>query len=759
MGMLMSQTLRVLSSVQALLLISALSSEVASATTNDSDRASDILEEVTVTAERRAEPLQKTPIAVTAIGTEALEQRSVVNLDEVGRYLPNVNIAYGRGSANEAFIFIRGIGQANDTGGADPGVGEYVDDVYLGRIQGGLFNLNDVASIEVLRGPQGTLYGKNTIGGAVTINSNMPGPKPEYQADVAYGNYNYTKLGAIVSEPLTNALFLRVSANTTQNNGFMANADGPRTNKTNISTGRIVLRALPSDSSELILSLDGSLDRSGPQNGRLVALANPVTTPLFGLITARIGNLAPYVVARAQNPYQGGAFNAQANTALNANDPELATWGVSARGTWNFGGTTVKSITAYRVLDQVLNLDVDESPFVIAEQGGKIHIWQVSQEFRANGNAFDGALDWLAGLFLYRENVGNGGGRTNVDAVPAFIPFGINAGFSTTDHAVNDSEAVYVHASYQLTDRLKATAGARETFEQKSDLATTYKFDSAIVQSGGVQQKSNFSKFTPNFVLDYQITPNQFVYASASEGYKSGGFNGFLAGTSRTYEPETAWTYEVGLKSQFFERRMTSNWAVFYTDYKSIQEQLFTAVTPPPPATQVPQIVQLITNASAAHISGLENETNIRVTPNLTVFENFGYVHAVYSHFFDERLGNLSKNQFQDTPKFNATLGGRYEQSLGNQASGALQADLSYRSKTYYDIVNTPAIAQGAYTLVNSRASLFLHDHKLEIALYGKNLTDKFYMQNGASVLTSFGFAVGYYGEPRTYGIELQSHF
>ena len=267
----MSQKLQVLSSVQALVVISAMSSGAALAAAKESDPGSDSLEEIIVTAERREEPLQKTPVAVTAISTEALEQRSIVNLDEVDRYLPNVNIAYGRGTTNEAFIFIRGIGQANDTGGADPGVGEYVDDVYLGRIQGGLFNLNDIASIEVLRGPQGTLYGKNTIGGAVTVNSNMPGPEPEYQADVAYGNYHYTKAGAVVSQPLTDALFLRISANTVQNDGFMANADGPRTNKIDVSTGRIVLRALPSDTSELVLSLDGSIDKSGPQNGRLVA--------------------------------------------------------------------------------------------------------------------------------------------------------------------------------------------------------------------------------------------------------------------------------------------------------------------------------------------------------------------------------------------------------------------------------------------------------------------------------------------------------
>ena len=125
---------------------------------------------------------------------------------------------------------------------------------------------------------------------------------------------------------------------------------------------------------------------------------------------------------------------------------------------------------------------------------------------------------------------------------------------------------------------------------------------------------------------------------------------------------------------------MTSNWAAFYTDYKSIQEQLFTAIIPPPPAPQVPQIVQLITNASAAHMAGIENETNVRVTPNFTVFEDFGYIDAVYTHFMDVLLGNLTDNQFQDTPKFNASLGGRYEQSLGNQSSAALETDFSYRA-------------------------------------------------------------------------------
>ena len=255
------------------------------------------LDEIVVTARRRAESLQEAPVAITALTDQMLTDRNIGNVLDIGRQAPNLQISTGRSSSSVGFVFIRGIGQADDNPSADPGVAQYVDDVYLGRLQGALVNISDVASVEVLRGPQGTLYGKNTIGGAIKINSKLPGPDAEGRIGLAYGRFDEVKASASVSGPVVeDKLFMRVSAERLRNDGFMRNAlTGERTNNTDSLSGSAMLRYTPTEDVDLLLSLDGSRNRAEPYNGFLAAT---LPTSLNALINRYIGPMNSYVKDR-----------------------------------------------------------------------------------------------------------------------------------------------------------------------------------------------------------------------------------------------------------------------------------------------------------------------------------------------------------------------------------------------------------------------------------------------------------------------------
>ncbi len=701
-------------------------------------------EEIMVTARRRDERLQDTPVAVTAFNSSAILEKSIFNVSEIGRLAPNLSISSGRGSRSVGFVFIRGIGQADDNPSVDPGVAQYVDDVYIGRAQGSLLNLNDVKSIEVLRGPQGTLYGKNTIGGAIKISSNLPGTEPEYSAAATYGNYDYLSLRGMVSQPLVeDRLFMRLSVERTRNDGFMLNTvNNEKTNNIDLSSGRLMLRFLPADNLDILFSLDGSRDRSKPAHGRLLA-----TTPtqLFGLTEAFIGSVLPHVWQKGENVWQS-PYDVQDDPALSHLDPMEDIWGASLRATWDFGDMTFKSISSYRSLERERLIDIDQSPHTIINAGDELDQWQISQEFQLGGDALDGRFNWLTGLFYFKEKVDF---VTYGNFVPGLIPFGLNIGTIPDVQLSVESYAGFVNGIYDITDRLSANVGLRYTYEKKTMDTKSRRLNTGIVYFGPFSVADNFSDLSPKFGLDYKWTDDLFTYATISKGFKSGGFNGRAGGTAQLefYEPETAWTYEAGVKSQWLDRRVTLNAAAFYTSYKDIQLQVMRAING--------NLVQSVENAGKAHMQGLELEAVIVPLDGLSIFGNLGVIDAKYDEYFDDALGDVSFRKFVNTPEISFSVGSRYDIPVSDSMTAAIGVDYSYRSKVYYDPQNTESIAQSGYGLLNARASLYLLDDTLEIAVYGKNLANKTYVMNGVSFLDSFGFSEGFFGDPRTYGLTL----
>lgn len=707
----------------------------------------DVSTDIVVTARRRDESLQTTPVAVTAFNGSLIAARNITNLQDIGRQTPNLQISAGRSSNSIGFVFIRGIGQADDNPAADPGVAQYVDDVYLGRLQGALLNVNDVRSIEVLRGPQGTLYGKNTIGGAIKFTSKVPDDVVSARATAGYGNYDAYRLSGSLSLPLvTGKLAARVSGEYVRDDGFMENRfDGRRTNNTDRLSGRFILRGTPTDTLELLLSIDGSHDRSRPYHGFLAATA---PTNINGLINSFIGPLNSYAKPVAGDIWHG-AYDAQADPILaEFAPPKEDIWGTSLRATIGDEDFAVKSISAYREINRKRIIDADASPLRVTNFGDHLRQWQISQELQFSGKLAEGAVNWIGGLFYYEENV---------DQVTkgVFFPVlaALNPAFDQTARGEiglkTKSYAAFGNVSWNVDDRLSLTVGARYTKEKKRIGTNSQRLSTGIVFFGPVSNKASFDDFSPKFEIDYKLTPTLFVYAGASKGFKSGGFNGRAGpfGELEPYLPERAWAYELGLKSQWFDQRLTLNLAAFYTEYTNIQLQVMTV--------RNGNLFQLTTNAGKSHIQGLEAELNARPIDWLTVYASGGITDAKYDSYRDAVLGDVSFREFAYTPKYNGMVGVTANGQLNDAVSGLLDVNYSRRSLTYYDPQNTAAIAQPAYGVLNARAAVTLEKIGVEIALSGKNLTNRKFIQSGFSFLDSFGTAVAYAGAPRTYGIEL----
>lgn len=711
----------------------------------------DLSTEIVVTARRRDESLQTTPVAVTAYNTALIGTRSITNLQDIGRQTPNLQISAGRSSNSIGFIFIRGIGQADDNPSADPGVAQYVDDVYLGRLQGALLNINDVRSIEVLRGPQGTLYGKNTIGGAIKFTSKVPGDELEAYASAGYGNYDAYRFAGSLSLPLvTGKLAARVSAEYVRNDGFMRNLfDGSRTNNTDRLSGRFMLRATPTETVELLLSIDGSRDRSDPYHGFLTATA---PTAINGLLNRFIGPVNSFVKPVGGDIWRG-SYDAQFDPALaEFAPPKEDIWGASFRATIGDEDLSLKSISAYREINRKRVIDADASPFVIENFADHLEQWQVSQEFQLAGQFADGAVKWLGGLFYYQEHVDQ---VTNGNFFPGLIA--VNPALDQTVRQSlglkTKSYAAFGNVSWDINDRLSVTAGARYTKEKKHITVSSRRLTTGLLFFGPLSNNDTFNDFSPKFEVDYKFTPTLFGYASVSKGFKSGGFNGRAGpfGTLDPYLPERAWAYEAGIKSQWFDKRLTLNLAAFYTDYSDIQLQVMTV--------QNGNLFQLTTNAGKSHIQGLEAELTARPTGWLTLYASGGITDAKYDRYFDAVKGDVSFRKFAYTPKYNGMIGATVDAPLRDGVKGLFDINYSRRSLTYYDPQNTPSIAQPAYGLLNARAAIKLERPDVELAFFGKNLTDRHYIQSGVSFLDSFGLALAYAGAPRTYGIELNWHY
>ncbi|ESQ83128.1 hypothetical protein AEAC466_14795 [Asticcacaulis sp. AC466] len=684
-------------------------------------------EVVVVTAQRRSQKLQDVPLAVTAISAQGLQNLQAQTIGDIQGVVPNLTLH--EGDASNAVVYLRGIGQIDSLAFADPGVGIYVDDVYLGRAQGAFLDVYDVDHIEVLRGPQGTLYGRNTIGGAVKFVSKPFSSHFRAEAEATAGNYNDTEFRGNISGALnaSGTLMGKAAIAYAKRDGYSDNAfDGRSDGDKNLLAGRLAVQWKPSEDFSLSLNLDNSRDH--PDTSRTPARA----TDVFGY------------PATKSDPFQ---VDANFNT-----HNRLDTSGVSVVAAWHLSPQTdLKSVTAYRRMRYGAALDLDATPLDIFGVFDEEKQDQFSQElqFSYTGDRFN----FVSGAYYFQEH--------DITYSGLYAPVITLVSGSLNDQT-NYSTALYGQGTYKLTPRLSVTAGLRYTNEKKEfgrtqkffAPSTTYPVDYSLpgALATDVSAKHTWDSLTPKLEVDYHFTDNQLAYVSVSKGFKSGGFDGRAndsAAGAIPYDPENLTAYEAGLKLSWPRQRITLNSAIFWNDYKDLQLSSFAA-------DSSGGFIALFTNAGAATMRGVEIELNARPVPALTLSATVGYLDGHYDTYIGPNGADISdQRHLVNAPKWDTRGGATYRFDLGGNGSLTLIGDISYRSKAYTTVSSSEIVAQQAYTLVNAAVRWESPDAGYYVQLGAKNLTDRRYITQAFDLSDSLGYQLAYYGDPRTIRLSL----
>ncbi|WP_321395549.1 TonB-dependent receptor [Emcibacter sp.] len=691
------------------------------------------LEEIVVTARKRAESLQETPIAISAFSAEALEDRGAGNINDVAGLVPNLQYSSSAsGTVGASSFAIRGIGQSDFITTTEPGVGVYLDGVYLARVTGAALDLADVERVEVLRGPQGTLFGRNTIGGAVSVITAKPTGELGGKAEVTVGNHARFNGRFSADFPIVkDVLAGKVSFLAKNSDGYGYDNDpaggGGNLGEERDVAGRVQLLYTPKDDMSFLLSADHTRRR-----GTVMPLG-------------RVG----YV----QNAGNAAFDDGGTNSVIPYDDPnlvrydtpaddELDVYGVSLTSDFGLGNMDLKLITAYREQSGVSGQDFDGGSSPILNQVIDSSQDQFSQEIQLTGTSFDDRLEWLVGAYYFRET-----GQFDQDVVLGGVPILIYTGSTT------DSYALFAQGSYSLTEKLSVTAGLRWTSEKKSVDVDTFFGPFQLVDE---VRDETFSAFSPKVSVEYQATDDVMVYASVGRGFRSGGFNGrpFSPNDLFPFDEETTTAYEVGLKSDLMDRKLRINVAGFYTDYKDIQ---LTATT----QNDLGQFVVLTANAGKAEIYGIEAEVQAMPVEGLFVYGGLGYANngnldPQTGFTFDTSAG---KN-LPGASEWTLSLGGDYRFEVGDDWMAMIGADYSWRSRYDHQASNqTATVEEDGYGLLNARLTVGPEDESWKLTFYGKNLTDEVYRVYGQDSMSSQGVAVVWFGPTREYGVKLGFNF
>ena len=728
--------------------------------------------EILVTARRREERLIDVPVAVTAFNQADLQRIQAIDLSGLQAAAPNLNLVQGRGSAASANIFIRGLGQPDALQTFDPAVGIYVDGVYLSRIQGALLGLFDVERIEVLRGPQGTLYGKNTTGGAISIVSRKPDLDDFRAAGSAlYGSYDQIVLNGYASAPLvTDRVALSLAGQWDKRDGLVTDPrTGRKYNDRDSLTARGILRVAATDRIELIASGDYNRQRNALTLGYATA---PLLRTNFLLGAQSLVPAQPY-----------GAYNYQASTSFTGNEGQrLDHWGASLTANVELSDAiTLTSITAWRKLEPELFIDIDASQAELGDVFVGIDQRQFSQEVQLKWDTAN--FRGVFGLFYLNETIASHQ-EAYADDLFAFGAVPITFMRTIDDKQNTKSYAAFGQATYDLTDRLSITGGLRYTREDRSyDRVTTtasslaglngltFRFPGSLPAPFNLDNSATFDAWTPSATLSFKPGADSQIYASASRGFKSGGFNGransladltlVVNGAPRlvtNFEPETVWTYETGAKASFADGRVYLAANVFYSDFRNFQARVGgggVGVFP-------------VLNAGKMSIWGAEVEAVVKPTKAWTVRTSLGYLDAQYDEFNDGRRApafscNPTGTRITCEPAFappiTFNVATDYRIGLGSAGSLTFGGDARFVDKHFLSVDNRPGLTEDGYWLVNAFARFDDASRRWYIQGGVRNLTDELYRTDGQEFSSVGNIQTVYFGDPRTYNVMVGFNF
>lgn len=765
-----------------------------------------MIEEVVVTARRREEGLQSAPIAISAYTGDSLDYRGVTQLDQIAKFAPGLtlenNPSFG-GASNSAAIYLRGIGQKEFLPTTEPGVGLYVDGVYVARSVGAILDIVDVERIEVLRGPQGTLFGRNTIGGAISVVTRQPEIGGDVQGSIgaSVGNDSLLNLNASIEGTLSDTAAARLSVASFNQDGYVQRADGIDLGDDDTLTARLAVNWQPTDALSGQISVDMTRDReNGPamqligidftdlsQLAGVVAAPPPPMAFIHNVTTAALGPGQPCAATNTagqgvtSNPASANCYDSRYIGADGQNEgtapafSETDLLGFAATFTYELSDSlTLKSITASRSLESQFARDGDHSPHRISQFHDDLEQDQFSQELQLLGSAEK--LEWILGAYYFNED---GFNENTLD----FTVSNFRSGGSFD----NEAWAAFAQATYDLTDALHLTLGGRFTDEQKSFTPDQIIYqnyyagfsnlvpadnplaalDAPFLQAGErilplLEKDIDISEFTPMANLAFDLSDDIMFYLSYSEGFKSGGFTQRVfppivapftapAGTPDidlipTYDPEFVEVLELGFKGTFMDGRVRVNGALFTTDYEDLQVQVFNSVAP---VTQ---------NIGEASIEGLELEVVASPGNGWFAEASLSLLDANYDEIDTGNTLIARDNDFERVPETAASLGLSRELLLGDNGTLILRGDWSYRSKTFNDAYNTALLETDSTDLIDASVRWLSADEAWTVTLSGINLTDEEYLVSGVYG-TAFQSFEGLFDRGRELRLEVRRDF
>ncbi len=789
----------------------ALSVGSAAAWSAEAARADDIqlLEEIIVTAQFREQGLQSTPVAITAMTGAQLEQKSLSTVTDLNALAPNLTAAKGTNTNGpSAQLFIRGVGQSDGHPGLEPGVGLYVDDVYRGLLLGTDLDLTDIDRVEVLRGPQGTLSGKNSLGGSLKLFSKKPSDQTDGYVQGTYGDFNRIELRAGGNFTLVpDTLYARVSGASKQIDGYMQRIDyfctHPGTSPVNTQipvvpncklgteggidtqTLRVALRWIASDSIENNLIADATRDRSEVPAQKLIASNNTQVTAGGGQLVP--GGGSQYITgARSYTTYAtfvqpGFTDPAPLNgkpgagihgaTALTPIDP-IDAWGLSDNISWKISDQyTLTSITGYRRYSGTYSIQVGGSPFPAQLLNDTWSHRQFTEEVRLNGTSFD-RLDWTVGGYYYDQLAYFGGLKLlnpgTQTTNPATGAVAVNETiFTGSDPIPSKSKSGFVHGVYRLTDQLSLIGGVRYTKENK-----TYTFQrlnpygpgpsyNPVGALDGSSKTYSGSRVDYRAGVEYQWTESLMTYAQWSTGFRGGGVNPrpFIVQQETTFKQETEQASELGFKSDFLDHHVRVNAAAFYNQYNDIV--LVNTAPMVIGAISFPNSTPL--NIGKAHIYGAELEIEARPFGGLQIDASAGYQHFKLTQLnqgVGVTVANVSLNTNEPyAPDRQVNIGVQYVYQLGTAGTITPRIDGNYQSKFFTDIQNQPLGLVAGRTLMNLRTTWKSASQDWETAAGVTNLTNKFYYINKVYGAPPTGITEGQPGAPREWFVTVKRNF
>ncbi|MFK7958087.1 MAG: TonB-dependent receptor [Lysobacterales bacterium] len=718
------------------------------------------LEEIVVTAEKRSASVQDVPISIAAVTGDLLEDLAIDDL--MGLYVQTPGLSFSR-AGGEAQIYIRGIGTDAFGVTVDPSVAIHLDGVYLGRPNMGLAQFLDVERVEILKGPQGTLYGRNATGGAINIISRMPTDEFSGYITGGYGSFDRAELSAAVSGPLSDNWRGRVAIRALGDEGFTDDLDSQGENEI--------------DDNQMV-AVRGIAQYEG-DNGLEFTLIADYTDYHSGNRSARPLDDLSFAVVNGARPQDFGQTSNNLPTFF-----DWDTGGITATLDLPIGDSmTLSSITAYRDYESDFFFNTDGTEIEVTRSYFQYESDQFSQEFRLSSDT-SGPLNWIVGAYYLSEDK-QGALGLGRNTHPSFG----TVSFIIPNEDETEAYALFGEVSYDFSDQLSATFGIRYSDETKDDFTsvgaifgdfTGLRSTGNVVQFFTRDDSASFDDVSPRVVVEYRPNDDTLVYGSITEGFKSGGWNAFDG--SPAFRPEEVTSFEVGFKSDLMEGQVRLNGSAFYYDYTDLQVSTFQ------------NGLTVTTNAADATVKGVEFELSAYPSDNFLVNASIGYLDATFDTFIsangrcpadatpaelaggcngvgpgETRVADLSGNTLQNAPEWKFNVNGTYTIDLAGGGEVNIFGQISHQTEIFHTQFNDPLIGQDDTTLVDARVSYAPGDAPWEVAIFAKNLTDEEYFQNTVRFTSlsegnpadrfNVGAGLGYPAPGRQVGVEASYRF